>query len=247
MNTTFMVRRSAHPLKRLRATILTDFRLQYRNGFYYAVIFVVAVLALAVSQFQNLDLAWLMPVLVISNLVLNTFYFIGGLVLLEKGEGTLHAQVVTPLRTGEYLAAKLITLTSVSLIENTVIVALLAGLGFQAVALTAGIVLASVLYCLFGFAFVARYDSINEFLFPSILYVTLLLLPLLDYLGIWPSWLFYLHPMQAALLLLRAAFGPIEAWQWLYAVGYGLVWAAGAYVICRRAFDRHVIAREGVR
>jgi fluoroquinolone transport system permease protein len=235
------------PLDRLRATVLTDVRLQFRNGFYWAVVFVLAFIALAVSLFPSLDLGWLLPALVLGNLPINTFYFVGALVLLEKGEGSLQAQVVTPLRTREYLASKVLTLTAVSVAENVVLVALLAGTGFRPGPLVAGIALASVLYCLVGFALVARYDSINEYLFPSVLYMTLLLLPLLDYFGLWTSGLFYLHPLQGSLLLLRAGFEPIAAWQWLYALGSGALWVAVCWVACRRAFDRHIIARRGTR
>lgn len=48
----------------------------------------------------------------LGNLPLATFFFIAGLVLLEKGEGTLEAQIVTPLTAGGYLASKILTLTA---------------------------------------------------------------------------------------------------------------------------------------
>ena len=245
MSSSLAIPAGSAPLRRLGATLVTDFRLQYRNGFYHAVVFVVAVIALAVWRFPGLDLDWLLPVLVLANLPINTFYFIAGLVLLEKGEGTLDVQVVTPLRTAEYLTSKAVTLTVVSLLENTALVVLLARLDFQALPLVAGIALASVLCCLIGFVLIARYDSINEYIFPSVFYNAVLMLPIVDYLNLWQSWLFYLHPLKGSLLLLRAAFEPIPAWQWVYAVAYGLAWVAVAWFACRRAFDRFILAREG--
>jgi hypothetical protein len=50
-------------------------------------------------------------------------------ILLEKGEGTLEAQVFTLLRTWEYLASKISTLTLLALVENIVI--LLVGFRFD--------------------------------------------------------------------------------------------------------------------
>lgn len=247
MSSSAAIPAGSRPLRRVGATMITDFRLQYRNGFYYAVVFVVTMIALAVWRFPGLDLDRFLPVLVLGNLPINTFFFIAGLVLLEKGEGTLDAQVVTPLRTGEYLASKAATLTLVSLLENGVLVVLLARFNFQILPLAAGIVLASVLCCLIGFALIARYDSINEYIFPSVLYNALLLLPILGNLEVWSSWLLYLHPLQGSLLLMRAAFEPIPVWQWLYALTSSLAWIGVAWYLCGRAFDRFILAREGAR
>jgi hypothetical protein len=135
-------------MKRLLATVRCDVTLQLRHGFYYATAFVLIVCVALVSRFPALDLGWLLPALVLGNLLINTFYFIGGLILLEKGEGTLEAQVVTPLRTWEYLASKIGTLTLFGLVENLVIVVLLAGREFSPLPLAASIVLTSALYCL---------------------------------------------------------------------------------------------------
>ncbi len=122
--------------------------------------------------------------LVMGNLVMATFYFVGGLVLLEKDEGTLQAQVVTPLRASEYLAAKLTALTLLSLAENLMIVTLVMGFHYRLLPLFVGIAAAAVIYVLTGFVAVARYDSVNEYLMPSMFFVLGLCLPYLDYFEI---------------------------------------------------------------
>jgi fluoroquinolone transport system permease protein len=232
-------------MKRLFATLVCDIRLQFRNGFYYAAAFVTVVMALLLNQVRMFDLALLLPIFVLGDIQVNTFYFVGGLVLLEKGEGTLAAQVVTPLRTGEYVAAKVGTLALLALIESLVIVTAAYGPGFAVLPLIAGVVLLAVLYVLYGFVVVARYDSINSYLMPSAVYTAVLSLPLVDYLGLWRSWLFYLHPIQAPLLLLRGAFQPLALWQLVYSVLYGTFWIGLMYLASQRAFNRFVIEREG--
>ena len=198
---------------RLLATVQLDARLQLRNGFYYAVAFVLACWFAVLTQLPVVDWGFFLPALILGNLSMVSFYFIAGLVLLEKSEGTLHAQVVTPLGAREYLTSKIATLAALSLVEHLVIVGWTYGPDVDPVALVGGVVLASVLYSLCGFISVARYDSINEYLFPSVFYVAALQLPLLHYLGIWDGWLMYLHPMRASLVLIRAAFEPIAAWE----------------------------------
>jgi fluoroquinolone transport system permease protein len=233
-------------MRRLLATVRCDVTLQLRHGFYYATAFVLIVCVALVSRFPALDLGWLLPALVLGNLLINTFYFIGGLILLEKGEGTLEAQVVTPLQTWEYLASKIGTLTLLGLIENLVIVVLLAGREFSPLPLAASIVLTSALYCLAGIVAVVRYDSINEYLMPSVLYTSLLSAPLL-YLVQWESWLFYLHPLQATLLLAQAAFQPAPRWQVVYGVLYSALWIGLSAYLARRAFRRFIVAGAGVK
>jgi fluoroquinolone transport system permease protein len=232
-------------LYRLAATLRLDARLQLRNGFYFAAGFVVLIVSAILTQLPPLDWGYLMPALVQNNLLISTFYFMGGLVLLERGEGTLESQIVTPLRTREYLLSKVITLTALALVENLIILIVAQGLAFSPFWWCLGSVCAGALYSLLGFVTVARYDSINEYLFPSFLVAIVLALPLLDYFGIVSSPLFYLHPVQALLLLLRAAFVPLELWQLGYAVAYSSFWIALAYLWCERTFRRFVVVKAG--
>ncbi len=232
-------------MRRLLAAAQSDVRLQHRNGFYYVTAVIVAGWMLLVVLVPVPDLGWLLPPVVLANLVITTFYFVSGLILLEKDEGTLQALVITPLRNREYLGSKVATLTLLAWIENLLIVVLLHGLGFDALLLTLGIVLASVLYTLAGFIAVARYDSINEFLMPSVVYNTLLSLPVLPYLAGWEHWLLYLHPLQAPLVLLRAAFFSAPLWEVVYGIVYSAVWIMIAQRWAERVFRRFVVADAG--
>jgi fluoroquinolone transport system permease protein len=233
-------------MKRLLSTIRYEFRLQYRNGFYYAAAFVAVLLVIGLLQVPVQSRALILPVLVMQNLMINTFYFTGGLVLLEKGQGTLEAQVVTPLRTWEYLAAKVVTLSILSLFESTVIVLLGYGFGFSWLPLAAGILLMAALMTLFGFIVVARYDSINEYLMPSVLYLFVFTIPILDYFQVIESWLFYLHPLQGPVLLLKAAFEPVQHWQMIYGVVYAGLWVGLVYLWSKRSFYQFIVRKEGV-
>ena len=207
-------------MHRLAATIRLDLRLQVRNGFYHAVAFVLLCWLVLLTQLPELDWGYLLPAIAFGNLVMVNFYFVAGLLLLEKGEGTLEAQIVTPLSSWEYLVSKTVTLTALALIEQLVIVWLAYGSGFAGAALVSGTVLAAILYTLAGLVLVARFESINEYLFPSVLFVMVLSLPLLHYFNVWDAWLLYLHPFRAPLVLLTGAFKPIPPWQCDYDVLY---------------------------
>ena len=234
-------------MSRLAATMLCDVRLQLRNGFYWAVAFLLAVMIVIFTQLPSFDWAPVLPPLVLGNLVTATFFFMAGLVLLEKREGTLEAQIVTPLRPGDYLTSKIATLTVLSIAEHLVIALITVGTAFRLLPLVIGVVLASALYCLTGFAAVVRYDSINELMFPTMVWVTLFSLPILHYAGLWSSAVMYLHPFQAPLVVLKGAVSPLAMWEWVYGLGYSALCIGLAFVWCRHAFQRFVIAAAGTR
>jgi fluoroquinolone transport system permease protein len=234
---------------RLTSTMRWDVQLQIRNGFYYAAAFVALLTIILLSQIQVAPetLALLFPLFIFQNILINNFYFIAGLVLLEKGEGTLEGLVVTPLRKSEYLASKLLTLAILSLLETATVVLIVYGLNVNLILLATGTILLSLIYGLAGFSFVVRYDSINSFILPSVPVVILFSLPLLNYLGVWSSPLIYLHPLQAPLLLLKSAFQPIAAWEVVYGVVVSAVTIALTYAWSQRAFYKFVILGNGNR
>lgn len=232
-------------MRRLAAAIGCDVRLQWRNGFYGAVAFLLAGFLLVVGQLPPFDAASVLPPLLLGNLMVATFYFMGGLLLLEKGEGILESLVVTPLAAGEYLLAKVLTLTALSVAESFAITLFAHGPDFGWPALFAGVTLAAALYCLLGFLVVIRYDSINEYLFPTILYTAFFVLPILDYAGLWGGGWMYLHPFQPSLLLMDGAFRGTGSWLWLYGISYSLLWIGLSFAWSVRVFRRFVVAQAG--
>lgn len=234
-------------MKRFFSTLRWDIQLQFRNGFYYVSGFVAVLVILSLRQLNDVNWGFWLPPVILENLVINSFYFMAGLVLLEKGEGTLEAQIVTPLRTGEYLASKIISLGLLSLIETLLIVVFLAGIDFNWLWMVLGVLLLIAFYSLYGFFVVSRYDSINEFILPSVLWTLAFSLPLLSYFDIYRGWLMYLHPLQPMLKLMEASFTSLPTWQLIYGILGSLFWVGIMYFFSIRAFYRFVIRKEGSR
>lgn len=233
-------------MTRLAAALRCDLRLQLRGGFVAAGVVVTLFFVAVLWQVPGEALAPWVPAFVFFNLLVTTFYFVAGLVLFEKGEGVLEALVVTPLREGEYLASKVLTLALLALVETAAIVALCGAAPRWAPLLLGGLVCAA-LYTLAGFLTVARHDQINEFLLPSTLVVIALQLPILDRLGIFESAVFWLWPTQAVLVLLEGGFRELSAVEWAYGLGYGGLATAALFALARRHFLRFIVRREGVR
>ncbi|MEM7334968.1 MAG: ABC transporter permease [Chloroflexota bacterium] len=234
-------------MSRLATTLRWDIQLQFRNGFYYASAFVALITVLILGLFPNANWRFILPVILFENLLINTFYFIAALVLLEKGEGTLEGLIVSPLRKWEYLTSKIISLTLLSIFETVAITLIIFGASLNWPIFFLGIVILCAMFALIGFMFVARYDSINTFLFPSVAFTTLLSIPIISSLSLWDSPLLLLHPFQAPMLLLTAGFQAIPSWQILYGIIYGVLWIGVFYQLSQRAFYRFVILKQGVK
>jgi len=232
-------------MKRLAYTLILDIQLQYRNGFYYAVIFVIAVAGALLHQVPSEKLAPLMGVILFGNLAVNTFYFVAGLLLLEKDEATLSALAVSPLRAREYLASKLITLSGLSLVESSLILLIGYRQQISVWPYAIGLFVGSLLYTLFGLLVVVRYRSINEFLMPSVIFTGLLSIPIFPFLLKYHAWPAYIHPMQAPLLLLQAGFTDLPSWNLAYGLLYGSLWTGILYWFCLKAFRKFVTGGFG--
>lgn len=225
-------------LRRTLMAAVTDVRLQARYGLYLAggLTAVLVGLGLAALGLRNPEA--LLPAALQNNMVLSSFYFMAGLVLFERDEGTLAARGPTPLRPGEYLAARLLTLALLNVLEGIGILLLAIGPGFAMIQAALGLAVTSTIFGLFGFIAVARFQSFNTFLLPSVLIVAVMdaLLPI-DLAGWWHP-LLALHPIAGALLLLHAAFAPVDTGMLALSLITTLLWLAGLSMLALRAYTR---------
>ena len=232
-------------MSRLLATLRLDAQLQARNKVYLIVAVAVLGLAFALrALFTPEQLHFFMPLVALSGVSLTTFTLVGVLLMLERGEGTLDVVMVSPLRPAEYLASKLLTVTLLALVESIFITVIAYGRGFSLPWLLLAVLLRAGLVAAVGVAVGVRYRSITRFLLPMVALTTAFDLPVLWYLELWPSSLFYLWPTLPSLLLAKAAFLPVDPLQQFYACVYGVLAVGAAVFWASRALDRFVVRGE---
>jgi fluoroquinolone transport system permease protein len=228
------------------ATLGWELRIQARQGIYYAALVVVAVWIAVLFALPTATRTLLLPFALFMDVSIFGVFLMAGMLFLEKGDRVLQALVVTPMPRSNYLLTKLATLTLVGVVASLLLTLVVHGMhGVNWPMLFAGTALNGWLMTLFGFILAARYGSINEFLVPSIIFFMPSQLPLLDYFGIWQSWLIYLIPTQPAMLLIGGAFRGIETWQLLYALVYLTVACVLVSWWALRVFDRFVVEMPG--
>jgi fluoroquinolone transport system permease protein len=177
------------------------------------------------------------------------FFFIGGSMFFEKQERTLGAVICSPLRFWEYLSAKILALMAISLFVAFVVVCAVHGTDFRPLPVVAGVVLGTLVMLLAGFASSLPFASVSDWFLSTTVPLAVLSLPVLYLSGVWASPVLYLIPTQGPLLLFGAAFDQVSLapWQVIYALLYPVVCAAGLYQSAKVLFGRYVIQRAGVQ
>jgi fluoroquinolone transport system permease protein len=209
-----------------------DIVLQARNGFYWASAFLVAMigaLLLNVPEAVRANSVVWVPAILMINLQITTFFFVAGLILLERDEGTLAALAVSPLSASGYLAMRTFSLTGLAAAETMALVWIGFGTSGSWWLILAGTAALGVVYTGFGAAIAVRYESVNALLLPAAAFVALLLLPLLPHFGLAPRMLFLIHPLEPPMILLRAAYGLLDRTEIVFGIAGSLGWSALAF------------------
>lgn len=208
-----------------------DVLLQARQGFYAAtaaIVVIVGGLLLSIPIELRADAGLWVPFWVVVNLPITTFFFMCGLMLLERDEGTLMALAVAPISSHAYLAVRIITLVTLAIVETMIVASLAFALGRPLIVVIAAALLGVLLTAL-GAVVGARYQSMNELILPGSVLVTFLLTPLLAHVGLMSRAPFLVHPVEPALTLLRVAYGRAGGWETGYAVFAGAGWCVVAW------------------
>lgn len=241
-------------MNRLVSTLKVDLTVQLRNYLYIIGIAVAVLVALLFGMLAGpAQLPGMVPALMILVVGGTTLLYVAGMILFEKEEGTLHALMVSPLRTSEYLWSKIITLTALATLEAVVMIggAMLIMSFSDSVSLPnvpvliAGVLAIGIIYTLIGIILVVRFDKITDFLIPMAGVAVVLQLPFLYFWGVVVHPAFLVIPTSAPAMLMRGAYLPISAWEWVYAIAYSTVIMLVLTGWSYRAFKKHIIMKVG--
>lgn len=224
------------------ATLLGhDLRLQYRYGIYAAYAAVIAVYAGTLVAMGPAMPDWAVALIVFSDPSALGFIFLGGLMLLEKGEGARAALAVSPLSARVYLLSKTTTLTGLALLAVIVLALAKSGLAKWELLLPA-VILTSTFYIGIGTAFALRFRTVNGYLLGSVV----LMFPLIA-----PATLALFEPMppililipsvaQFRLMLIAFGFGTAGATEIIAMLAISIVTALAGLAIGERALRREL-------
>lgn len=199
---------------RLVALVRHDLRLQARYGIYLAYGFVVAFYVVVLVGLGDLLPSWAIGVLLYSDPAAVGFFFLGALMLLEKGEGVRMALAAAPAGAVDYFVGKVITLTGLSVLAALIIV-LAVHPDADLVLLLIGQALTSLSFIGLGVPLALRFRTVNGYLVGAGAALTPFLLPaalaLLEPMPVWA--LLWPPAAQLRLVLVATGYGvatPVE-------------------------------------
>ncbi|MFI8356849.1 fluoroquinolone export ABC transporter permease subunit [Streptomyces cyaneofuscatus] len=227
-------------LRTLARAVGWDLRLQLRHQIVTVALLVTAAYGIGLRLLPDDWRDDVTVLLVLSDPTMIGFLFVGALMLFERGAGTLHAVVVTPLSPSLYVWAKALSLTAISVVCALTMTVVGHGTDFRPVPLITAVILTSLLFVFVGVAAVVRVRSLNEYLVIVPVFLIPLYLPLLGFLGLGGSWLYHLLPTQASLLLIQRSLEPRPLWEVFYAVALLAASATVAFFWASKSFDAHV-------
>lgn len=224
-------------MKRLLNALWYDILFQFRHGFYFAYLFVTIFYLIILHYLPDAGAEKAIPFILFTDISVLGFFFIGGILLLEKGQHALEALFVTPLRISEYLLAKYISLSILATIA-TVSLYFAVGGSFSFLPFLLLIVWGNMfLYTLFGIALVSNVKNVNHYFIYGVPMGVTLFIPLLSFFDIWEFPLLYLLPTEPTLELLCGDF----SWA---AVAVMMVWIFLAWRIGYKQFATKIVGRE---
>ena len=222
-------------MKHLAFAIRWDYLRQFRYNIVYAAILVTLIYILILVNLPETPLREKLVIFLIFNdPAALGMLFIGSLFLFERSEHTLHALWVTPLSEHHYVLSKTITLSLIAVFSSLAMAMAGYGWPFNYFYFIGGIGLTATLFILLGLAAVAPCYNFNQYLFRMAAILVPTALPFLNFFEITDTLLWYVVPSQAGLLLLEAAFLPVENWQIIYSLLYLLLWNVAAFWLAVR-------------
>lgn len=225
--------------RRLVTLVFHDLRSQWRYGI-HAAYGVVLAFYLAVILFAGN----ILPPVVLAFIILSDpsvvgFFFLGGLMLLERSERTRTALAITPVSAGDYLAAKLMSLTLLAL-GAVILMALATPLPINWPLLILAVLAASLHFTGIGAGLANRFKTVTGYFMGSAGIIIPMVLPglvaLLDPMPIALA----IIPFASMLRLLMLAFGAIDATmvETLSYLASATLWAAMAVAWGHRQLQR---------
>lgn len=230
---------------RLMATVWHDIRFQWRHGFYGVYVLVCALYLLLLHFIAEGYKETVTMLLTFSDPSALGLIFAGGIVLLERDQGIHDSLFVTPIRLLEYLLAKAVSLSLLSLTAAWAIHFFSLGAPMSPFHFSFGVLLTSGFFTLLSIGVVVRSQSINGFILLSQLYALPFTLPLLGLFGVGDTLIYRVFPTEGSLLLLKTAYEHISLGEMVYAYVILILGNVAAFLWAHHSFKQRVLLRIG--
>jgi fluoroquinolone transport system permease protein len=195
-------------MKRFLALLLMDYRFQFKQGIHPAYIGLTALMAVMLALMPPEIRRTVLPLVIFGEPSILGMFFVGGLLYFEQDQRVIHPLFASPVRVSEYLAAKAVSLASISIAMTLVFLVLFTPPTFRWLLALAGTLLTAVFFTFTGIILSMAVKSVMTYLMLSGFADLPAGIPLLRHFGLADSPLFRLIPTDGTLRLAAAATAP---------------------------------------
>ncbi len=237
---------------RLSKLIKWDLFFQLKYGIFYVALILMA---------TYLTLAYFIPtkfvhvffsIAFLTDFGVSSFIFVCAMIYFEKGQGTINAITVTPIKTREYILSKIISLTTTILIIGMIFVigtsyfkdldvnyifVLLAGLN------------TCLFFILLGIIIATYYKSFTDMLLPMGLVFLILFIPLLSYVNVdsikFLNYIYWIWPTFSLIKILEGAYLDVNVLTIIISLIYLIIINYILYKYAIKRFNKSFLGRSG--
>lgn len=178
---------------RMKALLIGDIRFQFKYGFYflyliYSVLYICLLFMLPSAWREKAAI-----LMTFSDPAAMGLYFMGSIVLFERSEQVLNSIAISPVKSFEYVTAKLLSLAVIST-AVAIVIGLSGKVASNIFYFTLGMSMGSCLFSAIGLMIAVNIATLNQFILATIPVELLIGIPAIAYLFGWqPGWLIF-HP-----------------------------------------------------
>jgi len=172
------------------------------------------------------------------------FFFVGGLLLLERDQNILQSLFVTPIKLHEYLFSKVLSLTILATVASFLVAISAFGIPKNIFFFLAGVILSSTFFIFTGITIAVRSKTVNTYFFNAIVFTILFFLPLLDFLGILKSNFFLIFPTHGSIMLFKTLFVDVSLFDMLVSTGSLMIWNIVIATMAYKWFIKYEILKN---
>ncbi len=237
---------------RLKQLVLGDFRFQWQYGIMLAALIMTLVWSAIVYLLPSSTMGIALPILLITDFAVAGFLLVSAMLFFEKGQRTLQALVVTPIKVSEYLLAKVIAMTF-TLSTIAVVLGVMIKLMKQVPLNVSLVFVAAFFSCSFfvllGIVISMFYQSFTDLILPMGVVFSVMFIPFLVYVDT-PAFdyldkVVWVFPTYAMMQLVAWAQGQVSLSTALIAMAYLILLGWGLFILGIRLFNQKMIGREG--
>ena len=233
--------------KRLILLSTYNIKLQFRQGFYYAWLFITLFYILGLYFLPDNIKNTILPLIMLSEPSTFAMIFTGAIVLLERDEKMLENLFITPLSIRMYIYSKMISIAIPATVCTIIISAISSGLTIKLLLLIPAIILTTFFFVIFSLLLSVSSRDIMSFIGKIGIYGSIFSITILDYFGFLQGYFQYLLPSKGALVLISAAVGYrlYPVWEITLSLITMIISIILILIPAERAFYRQIILKGG--